>query len=311
MQNSSCVALETFKYDPFGRRIYKSSSSVTSIFAYDEDDLIEEANGAGAVVARYAQAKNIDEPLAMLRSSTTSYYQADGLGSVTSLSNAAGTLAQTYSFDSFGKTTPTGSLVNSFQYTGREFDSETGLYFYRTRYFDPNAGRFLNEDLIRFSGGENFYRYTGNNPLNFTDPYGLLQACCRPAQSVHGIACHCFLLLSDGHTLGGYFKPPPFLHPKRDDPDDDIGKKKQPGTFCNKIPASKCDENRLNKAFDDLPWMIYGLNGTSNSVPGDLLRTAGIDFSLPACAWGKDVPLPHKSDPWPPPGIGKNPWDYK
>ncbi len=81
----------------------------------------------------------------MLRSSTTSYYQADGLGSITSLSNAAGALAQTYSFDSFGKTTPTGRLVNSFQYAGREFDSETGLYFYRTRYFDPNAGRFLND----------------------------------------------------------------------------------------------------------------------------------------------------------------------
>jgi hypothetical protein len=54
------------------------------------------------VVARYSQGLNIDEPLTMLRASTTSYYQADGLGSVTSLSNTAGSFAQTYDYDSFG-----------------------------------------------------------------------------------------------------------------------------------------------------------------------------------------------------------------
>jgi YD repeat-containing protein len=93
----------SFKYDPFGRRIYKSSSSGTSVFAYDGDNLVEETNSSGTAVARYSQGLNIDEPLAMLRSSTTSFYQADGLGSVTSLSNSTGSLAQTYTFDSFGK----------------------------------------------------------------------------------------------------------------------------------------------------------------------------------------------------------------
>ncbi len=77
----------TFKYDPFGRRIYKSSSSGTSVFAYDGQNLIEETNSSGTAVARYSPNLSIDEPLAMLRSSVTSYYQADGLGSVTSLSN--------------------------------------------------------------------------------------------------------------------------------------------------------------------------------------------------------------------------------
>jgi len=71
----------TFKYDPFGRRIYKSSSNGTSIYAYDGDNLAEETNSSGTVVARYTQGEDIDEPLAVLRSSTTSYYQADGLGS--------------------------------------------------------------------------------------------------------------------------------------------------------------------------------------------------------------------------------------
>ncbi len=130
----------SFKYDPFGRRIYRSSSSGTSFYAYDGDNLAEETNSSGGVVARYAQGQNIDEPLAMLRSATTSYYHADGLGSVTSLSNSAGALAQSYTFDSFGKqTASSGSLVNPFQYTGRESDSETGLYYYRARYYDPGG----------------------------------------------------------------------------------------------------------------------------------------------------------------------------
>jgi len=70
----------SFKYDPFGRRIYKSSSSGTSVYAYDGDNLVEETNSSGAVMARYEATQNIDEPLAMLRSGATSYYHADGLG---------------------------------------------------------------------------------------------------------------------------------------------------------------------------------------------------------------------------------------
>ena len=156
----------SFNYDPFGRRIYKSTPSATSIYAFDGDNLIEETNSSGAVVARYSRGLNIDEPLAMLRSSTTSFYQADGLGSITSLSSGAGALALTYTFNSFGKqTASTGSLVNSFQYTGRESDPETGLYYYRARYYDPKAGRFLSEDPLGFEAGINKYVYVENRPI--------------------------------------------------------------------------------------------------------------------------------------------------
>src|SRR5437899_311621 len=157
----------SFKYDAFGRRIYKSSSAGTSVFAYDGDNLVEETNSAGAVVARYEQTH--DEPLAMLRSAATSYYHADGLGSVTSVSNAAGSIANTYTYDSFGKlTASTGSLVNPFQYTARESDTETGLYYYRARYYDQGAGRFLSEDPLDFDGdGINFYSYVANGPTNY------------------------------------------------------------------------------------------------------------------------------------------------
>lgn len=67
---------KTFKYDPFGRRIYKSSSSGTSVFAYDGDNLIEETNAAGGALGRYSHGLNIDEPLAMLRASATSVSQS-------------------------------------------------------------------------------------------------------------------------------------------------------------------------------------------------------------------------------------------
>ena len=163
----------SFAYDPFGRRIKKVTPSTTSIFAYDGDNLIEETNSSGTVVARYEQSLNIDEPLAMLRSGVTSYHEADGLGSVTSLSNSSGAIANTYTYDSYGNlTASTGTLVNSFRYTAREFDTETNLYYYRNRYYDPNVGRFISEDPIGFASSINFYPYVHNGPTMYTDPWG-------------------------------------------------------------------------------------------------------------------------------------------
>jgi RHS repeat-associated protein len=57
-------------------------------------------------------------------------------------------------------------------FTGREWDTETGLYSYRARYYDPRVGRFLSEDPVRFAGGINLYAYVENNPVNRTDPKG-------------------------------------------------------------------------------------------------------------------------------------------
>jgi len=166
------VGTTTFKYDPFGRRIQKSGPLGTTNYLYDGINLIEEVDNAGNVLARYTQTRTLDEELSELRSGTTSYYEADALSSITSLSNSAGSLANTYTYDSFGTlTASTGSLVNPFQYTGREFDQETGIYFYRARYFDQNIGRFLSEDPAE--DDLNLYAYVQNNPVNFVDPLGL------------------------------------------------------------------------------------------------------------------------------------------
>ncbi len=166
----------TFKYDPFGRRIQKSGPLGTTNYLYDGngDNVIEEVDNGGSVLARYTEGTSTDdEPLSELRSGTTSYYEQDGLGTVSSLSSSAGALANTYTYDSYGKrTTSTGSLTNPLQYTGRDLDSETGLYYNRARYYDPTSGRFISEDPIGFDGGGNFYSYALNNPINLRDPSG-------------------------------------------------------------------------------------------------------------------------------------------
>jgi RHS repeat-associated protein len=95
-------------------------------------------------------------------------------GSVTSHSSAADSIANTYTYDSPGRlTASTGSLVNPFQYTARESDTETGLYYYGARCYDPSAGRFLSEDRPNSTSDTHvFYHYASNNRRLWTDPTG-------------------------------------------------------------------------------------------------------------------------------------------
>jgi RHS repeat-associated protein len=163
-----------FTYDPFGRRIQKTSPSGTTTYVYDGLDILEELDGSGNILAYYTQGPATDTPLVMQRGGQTYYYEADGLGSVSSLSSDTGSLANTYSYDSFGNSTSSGQTVlNSYQYTAREFDTETGLYYNRARYYDPSLGRFINEDPVHFRGGTNFYAYVDNDPVDGSDPSGL------------------------------------------------------------------------------------------------------------------------------------------
>jgi len=131
------------------------------------------------VIARYVQTQTVDEPLAQSRSGLISFYLADGLGSVTSLTNTLGAVVNTYTYDSFGRlTASSGSVTNPLQYTGAEFDSETGLRYYRARHLDPTIGRFTSEDPLRFEGdGPNLYEYVGNEPIRNFDPTGLSHRC--------------------------------------------------------------------------------------------------------------------------------------
>lgn len=85
-----------FKYDPFGRRIQKIPSIGTTNYLYDGVNSIEEMDAAGTLLARYAQGAGIDEPVAELRNSTVAFYQQDGFGSTTTLSNTTGDIVNSY-----------------------------------------------------------------------------------------------------------------------------------------------------------------------------------------------------------------------
>lgn len=204
----------TFKYDPFGRRAQKAFTqngiTTTTNYLYDGDDLLEELDGSGNVLSRYTQGPGVDQPLSELRSGTTSYYEQDGLGSVTSLSSPAAALVNTYTYDSFGKLiTSTGVVTNPFQYAAREADTETGLYYYRARYYDPGAGRLLSEDPLGFDAGTNFYEYVDNDPIAVRDPFGQ-QAKLKPVPGPQPV-------------------PPPGPQPV---PDPEVGPSRGPLAFC-------------------------------------------------------------------------------
>src|SRR5262249_10073440 len=94
---------------------------------------------------------------------------------------------QTYIYDSFGQiAAQVGALPNPYTYTAREHDQESGLYFYRSRYYDPSIGRFLQEDPFRGVLTHPFtlnrYPYVRNNPINRKDPFGLQGAPSPPPE---------------------------------------------------------------------------------------------------------------------------------
>ncbi len=171
----------TFHYDPFGRRIQKSGPLGTTNYLYDGINLLGELDASGTVLSRYTATKHIDEMLAESSSGGVGYYEADGLGTITSLSGPAGSLTDTYSYDSFGNiTTSTGTTANPIRYMGRDFETELGLYNFRSRYYFPSTGRFLEEDTVRFQGGPNFYAFVRNDPVRYNDPLGEMGGDCQP-----------------------------------------------------------------------------------------------------------------------------------
>jgi RHS repeat-associated protein len=177
------VEVARFAYDPLGRRVEKVAGGVTTSYTYDRGSILRETRGG--TVLRYTHGLGIDEPLAVDDGVALSYLHADGLGSVVKVTNASGAVTLTRQYDAWGNL-ETGASDSGYAFTGREWDADTGLYYYRARYYDARFGRFMSEDPIGLRGGVNLYAYVDSSPVGRTDPLGLQATSGSPKQGPCG-----------------------------------------------------------------------------------------------------------------------------
>ena len=153
-------------------------SITTRRYAYDGQNLLFELDEQNNVITEFVHGSDIDEPLALKRGGQTYSYHADALGSIMTLTDQTNKLVQRYEYDAYGNRifVLDPAFKQPYSYTGREWDEESGLYYYRARYYDPGVGRFIQKDPIGLAGGMNLYSYVGGNPVKYIDPLGLWTA---------------------------------------------------------------------------------------------------------------------------------------
>lgn len=140
----------------------------------DGDEEIAEYNGA-TVLRHYVTGPGVDDRIAHAEGSaianpTKTYYHVNHQGSVMAMTDGSGNLTQRVGYDEYGNGSP--ATGEQFGYTGRRYDPETGLYYYRARYYAPAIGRFLQVDPVGYKDNLNLYTYVWNDPLDRTDPSG-------------------------------------------------------------------------------------------------------------------------------------------
>ncbi|MFC1765443.1 RHS repeat-associated core domain-containing protein [Planctomycetota bacterium] len=168
--------LVTYAYDAAGRRITKNIDGTITQFTYDGGHVLAEYDGSNNLLRKYIYGPGVDSPICMIETAENNaayYYHTDGIGNVVALSDDNGDTVQTYEYTLFGQVAASDvDHPNPYMFTGRRFDLETGLYYYRARMYDPHTGRFLQTDPVGYSDGINWYAYCGNNPGNMADPSG-------------------------------------------------------------------------------------------------------------------------------------------
>jgi RHS repeat-associated protein len=175
------VADVTFGYDALGRRVKKTASGATKVYvsatqpiAYSPQagqELAEYVSGVAPTspTEKYVYGDYIDEPIWKTGTGGAVYYHANSLYCVSALTNGSGAVVERYRYTPYGELTilaadgttvrSASTYANPYTYTGRRWDSETGLYYYRARYYHPTLGRFIGRDPLAYDGGgQSFYR---------------------------------------------------------------------------------------------------------------------------------------------------------
>jgi RHS repeat-associated protein len=173
-----------YAYDPMGRRTAKTVNSTVTAFVHDGDSEIAEYDGTGTLQRRFVPGPTTDEYIAMVTAAgVRTYFHTDKMGSVIAMSDASGNLVEgPYTYDAYGNCFSGGIVCGAggvpFRFTGQRYDPETGLYYYRARYYDPRIGRFLQTDPVGYKDDLNLYLYVHDDPTDKTDPTGKCEPFC-------------------------------------------------------------------------------------------------------------------------------------
>ena len=135
----------------------------------DLSGTMEGAGGIGGLLARSSGYSGGNW-------STHYFYHADGNGNITYLVDSSQALAASYRYDPFGNTLSTSGTqasANVYRFSSKEINTDTGMYYYGYRFYDPTLQRWLNRDPVAEAGGGNLYGYVGNEPSDYFDPFGL------------------------------------------------------------------------------------------------------------------------------------------
>ena len=185
----------TLTYDPTGRLQTSTASSATTTFLYDDEALAAEYNSSRTVLRRYVSLPGEDKPLVWYEGSGTAtprWLHADDQGSVMAYSTSTGANGATYGYGPYGEPDATNGWAGGrYRYTGQIMIPEAQLYYYKARVYDPKYGRFLQTDPIGYKDDNDLYAYGDNDPIDHTDPSGLLNCAAIP---------YCFTLLGPGDS---------------------------------------------------------------------------------------------------------------
>ena len=172
--------LEAYRYDYQGLRVRKAGPAGIFRYVYDDQSVLLQTDDAGLTVAKYDYGP--DRLLSLAHATEgRQYYLFDGLGSVADLMRPDGAIQARYQYDAWGNPRGgAGSSFNPFGFTGHERDDETGLYYAKARYYDPELGLWLTEDP--FQGqldtppSLHRYLYAYQNPTVWWDSHGRTNA---------------------------------------------------------------------------------------------------------------------------------------